>query len=72
MLSRHHAGATGAPTFLRLRLGFGDDGGGLGGEIYPAVAHLPGANEDARAGRGRTIPVNVELGDVAVARFHGR
>ena len=53
-----------------LRLG--DDGGGLEGGISPAVADLPGADEDARAGRGHAVPINVELGDVAVARFRGR
>src|ERR1035437_9479745 len=57
---------------LILRLRLGDDGGGLDGEIFPAVADLPGANEDARAGRGRAVSVNEELGDVAVARFRGR
>ena len=72
MLSRQHAGAPGAPAFLIAGLTSGDDSGGLDGEIYPTLAHLPGANEDARAGGGSAIPVNVKLGDVAVARFRGR
>ena len=72
MLSRQHAGAPGAPAFLIAGLTSGDDSGGLGGKIYPTLAHLPGADEDARAGGGSAIPVNVKLGDVAVARFRGR
>src|ERR1035441_9911127 len=68
---REEASAPGVPAGLITGLTSGDDGGGLGGEIYPALAHLPGANEDARAGRGRAVPVNVELGDVAVVRFRG-
>ena len=43
---------------LRLRLG--DDGGGLDRDISPSVAHLPGANEDSRAGRRVAIPINLE------------
>ena len=69
---REEAGASDVPVGLVFRLTSGDDGGGLGGEIYPTLAHLPGANEDARADRGRAVPVNVKLGDLAVARFRGR
>src|ERR1039458_2025623 len=72
MLSRQHAGAPGPSAFRIAGLTSGDDSGGLDGEIYPTLAHLPGANEDARAGGGSAIPVNVKLGDVAVARFRGR
>ena len=60
-----------APVLPILRLRLGDDGGGLDGEISPAIAHLPGANEDSRAGRRVAISVNVELPDTAVARFRG-
>src|ERR1035437_3150559 len=56
---------------LILRLWLGDQGGGLLGIILPAVDELPGADEDARAGRGLAVAVNVELPDVAVARFRG-
>src|ERR1035438_1308280 len=72
MLSRHDAGGPGAPAFRIAGLTSGDDGGGLDGEIHPTLARLPGADEDARVGGGSAIPVNVELGDVAVARFRGR
>src|ERR1035441_6583166 len=41
------------------------------GKSTQPLLHLPGADEDARAGRRRAIPVNVKLGDVAVARFRG-
>jgi len=68
---REEAGAPSVPAGLITGLTSGDDGGGLSGEISPTLAHLPGANEHARAGPGRAIPVNVELGDVAVARFRG-
>src|ERR1039457_6700006 len=54
-----------------LRLPGGDDGGGFGGEGGPTVTLLAGGDEDARAGRGHAVPVNVELGDVAIARFGG-
>ena len=60
-----------APALPILRLRLGDDGGGLDGEIAPAVAHLPRADEDPRAGRRLAIPVNLELPDAAVARFRG-
>jgi hypothetical protein len=46
----------------------GDDGGALSGEIYPAVEQLPGANEDAHAGRGHAVAVNIQLGDGALAQ----
>ena len=46
----------------------GADSGGLYGEIWPTVDQLPSANEDAHAGRGHAVTVNVELGDGAPAQ----
>ena len=62
-----NSGADGA----ELSLWRGDDGVGLEREIYPAVARLPRADENLRAGRRHAIPVNVELRDMAVAPFRG-
>src|ERR1039458_1122374 len=72
----HLPGVRGPPMMAlpvcRIGLWLGDGGGGLDGELCPAVAHLPGADEDALAGRERAVAVNVKLGDVAIARFGGR
>jgi hypothetical protein len=51
-------------------LSSGHYGGNLFRLVFPAIEQLPRADEDARAARGLAIPVNKELGDIAVARLH--
>ena len=53
-------------------LGEGDEGAELGGEVFPTVDLLAGANEDTQAGDGRAEFRYVEGGDVAIAANGGR
>ena len=68
-LIRPQAGALAAPAIPLPHLSFGDYGGNLFRLVFPAIEQLPRADEDARAARGLAIPVNKELGDIAIARF---
>src|ERR1035441_9227451 len=57
--SRQSAGGPVRRASALCGLRGGDDGGGLFGQVFPAVDLLPGADEDALPDPGHAEPVNV-------------